>query len=107
MAIGYGDLKQGFLACKRVSETVARMELAKKIRVFVTGHAIDRVREQTGKPVEQDIEILREERVNELLHDVKIVSFTTDETAGVCTSTAVMPKRVKQLSPSSPEATPK
>ena len=92
MATGHGDLTQGALGCERVSDTVARMELAKQIRVLVKEHTIDRVREQTGKSVEQDIEIVIEELTRELLQDVKIVNRTVDKDSGTCYSTAVMPK---------------
>src|SRR5206468_5117945 len=73
IATGHGVLTKGHLICQRVSETAARAELAKQIRVLVKEHAIDRVRERTGQPLEQDIEIVREEMANELLSDVKIV----------------------------------
>jgi len=45
-----------------------------------------------GKTTEQDIEIVREEMVNELLRDVRIIDKRTDEAAGICSSVAVMPK---------------
>ena len=92
VATGHGVLAKGQLICQRVSETEARAELAKQIRVLVKEHAIDRVRERTGQPLEQDIEIVREEIANELLQDVKIVDRTEDQAAGTCSSTAVMPK---------------
>jgi len=92
MGTGQGDLSKGRLVCLRVSELVARAELAKQIRVWVKEHAVDRVRERTGAPTEQDIEVVREETVNELLQDVKIVNHRVDEAAGTCTSVAVMPK---------------
>ena len=91
VATGYGDLTKGHLTCQRVSETVARMELAKQIRVLVKEHAIHRVRERTGKPFEQDIEIVQEEIAQELLRDVKIVDYAMDEAAGICASTIMMP----------------
>ena len=90
MATGYGDLTKGPLICQRVSDTAARAELAKLIRVTIKEHAIDRVRERTGKPLEQDVEVVREELVNELLRDVKIVDRKVDKAAGTCSSTAVM-----------------
>ncbi len=89
---GQGDLSKGRLVCQRVSELAARAELAKQIRVWIKEHAVDRVRERTGAPVEQDIEVVREETVSELLQDVKIVDRRVDEAAGICSSTAVMPK---------------
>ena len=91
VATGYGDLTKGHLTCQRVSETVARMELAKQIRVLVKEHAIDRIRERTGELFEQDIEIVREEITQELLRDVKIVDRAIDEAAGTCSSTIMMP----------------
>lgn len=91
-ATGYGDLSKGQLICQRVADTAARAELAKLIRVTIKEHAIDRVRERTGQPIEQDIEVIREELVNELLLDVRIVDRNVDKPAGTCSSTAVMPK---------------
>ena len=89
-ATGYGELTKGQLICQRVSDTAARAELAKLIRVTIKEHAIDRVRERTGKPLKQDIEVVREELVNELLQDAKIVDRKVDKAAGTCSSTAVM-----------------
>jgi len=92
IATGYGDLSKGPLICQRVADTAARAEVAKLIRVTIKEHAIDRVRERSGKPLEQDIEVVREELVNELLRDVKIVDRRVDRAGGTCSSTAVMPK---------------
>ncbi len=72
-AIGHGDLSKGPLICQRVSDMAARAELAKLVRVQIKERAVDRVRERTGMPFEQDIEVVREELVNELLRDVEIV----------------------------------
>lgn len=94
LAIGHGDLTKGPLVCERVSDTAARAELAKQIRVFVKEHAIDRVRERSGQPFEQDIEVVREETTNEMLQDVRIIARTMDKAANICTSTAVMPKNL-------------
>src|SRR5256712_6948646 len=108
IGIGQGDLSKGRLVCRRVSELAARAELAKQIRVWVKEHAVDRVRERTGAPTEQDIEVVREETVNELLQDVKIVDQRVDEAAGTCTSVAVMPKRRVTPQPTtSPPETPR
>ena len=108
MGTGQGDLSKGRLVCRRVSELAARAELAKQIRVWVKEHAVDHVRERTGAPVEQDIEVVREETVNELLQDVKIVDHRVDEAAGTCTSVAVMPKsRVTPLPATSPHEAPR
>ncbi len=105
IATGHGVLAKGHLICQRVSETEARAELAKQIRVFVKEHAIDRVRERSGQPLEQDIEIVREEIANELLQDVKIIDRSIDEARGTCSSTAVMPKsRIAPKLGNSPEA---
>ena len=105
---GQGDLSKGRLVCRRVSELAARAELAKQIRVWVKEHAVDRVRERTGVPTEQDIEVVREETVNELLQDVKIVDQRVDEATGTCTSVAVMPKsRVTPQPTTSPPETPR
>jgi hypothetical protein len=66
------------------------------------------VRERTGREAEQDIEVTREEIVQEYLHGVKIVDRQIDEAGGTCTATAVMPKsRIAPKSePDSPELTP-
>ena len=105
---GQGDLSKGHLVCRRVSELAARAEVAKQIRVWVKEHAVDRVRERTGAPVEQDIEVVREETVNELLQDVKIVDQRVDEAGGTCTSVAVMPKSHVTPQPAmSPSETPR
>lgn len=90
--VGEGDLSKGRAACQRVSELAARTDLAKQIRVRVTEHAVDRLRERLGRAVEQDIEVVREEMVNELLRDVRIVDRRVDEASGTCTSVAVMPR---------------
>jgi hypothetical protein len=92
VAVGRGDLKKRPLVCERVADSVARMELAKQIRVLVKERAIDRVRERSGQPLEQDIEIVREELTNELLQEVKIVGRSVNQAAGTCSSTAAMPK---------------
>src|SRR3989454_9115683 len=105
---GQGDLSKGRLVCRRASELAARAELAKQIRVWVKEHAVDRVRERTAAPTEQDIEVVREETVNELLQNVKIVDQRVDEAAGTCTSVAVMPKRRVTPQPTtSPPETPR
>ena len=90
---GQGDLTKGKVVCQRVSELSARTDLAKQIRVLVKEHMIDRVRERSGRESEQDIELTREEIVQEYLQDVKIVDRRIDEEHKVCTATAVMPKK--------------
>jgi hypothetical protein len=88
---GQGDLSKGKLVCQRVSELAARADLAKQIRVLVKEHATDRVRERTGREPEQDIEVVREELVQEYLQGVKIVDRRVDEDHNTCSATAVMP----------------
>lgn len=89
---GQGDLAKGKIVCQRVSELSARTDLAKQIRVMVKEHMVDRVRERTGRDTEQDIELTREEIVQEYLSGVKIVDRHIDEENKVCTATAVMLK---------------
>jgi hypothetical protein len=92
VATGQGDLSKGTVRCEQVADVVARAELAKLIRVQIKEHATDRVRERSGQPLEQDIEIVREQLANELLQDVKIVARSTDQSKNTCSSTAVMPR---------------
>jgi hypothetical protein len=89
---GQGDLTKGKVVCQRVSELSARTDLAKQIRVLVKEHMIDRVRERSGRESEQDIELTREEIVQEYLQDVKIVDRWIDEESKTCSATAIMPK---------------
>lgn len=89
---GQGDLTKGKVVCQRVSELSARTDLAKQIRVLIKEHMIDRVRERSGRESEQDIELTREEIVQEYLQDVKIVDRRIDEENKICMATAVMPK---------------
>lgn len=89
---GQGDLAKGKLVCQRVSELSARTDLAKQIRVLVKEHMVDRVRERSGRESEQDIELTREEIVQEYLQGVTIVDRHIDEANHLCTATAVMPK---------------
>ena len=99
IGIGQGDLTKGPIVCQRVSELSARTDLAKQIRIFVKEHMVDRVRESSGKPADQDIELTREEIVQEYLQGVKIIDHHTDEEKKICTATAVMPKTKLQPSP--------
>jgi hypothetical protein len=94
---GQGDLSKGKAVCQRVSELSARTDLAKQIRVMVKEHMVDRVRERSGHEPEQDIELTREEIVQEYLQGVKIVNHGIDEESKTCTATAVMPKNQAQL----------
>ena len=96
---GQGDLTKGRVVCQRVSELSARTDLAKQIRVLVKEHMIDRIRERSGRESEQDIELTREEIVQEYLQDVKIVDRRIDEEAKTCTATAVMPRNRLQSKP--------
>ncbi|TKS60064.1 MAG: hypothetical protein EWM72_01652 [Nitrospira sp.] len=93
---GQGDLAKGKVVCQRVSELSARTDLAKQIRVMVKEHMVDRVRERSGRETEQDIELTREEIVQEYLQGVKIVDRQIDEENKICTATAVMPKTPMQ-----------
>ena len=96
---GQGDMAKGPIICQRVSELSARTDLAKQIRVLVKEHMVDRVRERTGREAEQDIELTREEIVQEYLQGVKIVDRRIDEDSKTCSATAVMPKSQIQPSP--------
>lgn len=98
---GQGDLAKGKLVCQRVSELSARTDLAKQIRVLVKEHMVDRVRERSGHESEQDIELTREEIVQEYLQGVTIVDRQIDEANHLCTATAVMLK-----TPLPPKQTP-
>ena len=91
---GQGDMAKGPIICQRVSELSARTDLAKQIRVLVKEHMVDRVRE-----AEQDIELTREEIVQEYLQGVKIVDRRIDEGSKTCSATAVMPKSQIQPKP--------
>jgi len=89
---GQGDMAKGPIVCQRVSELSARTDLAKQIRILVKEHMVDSVRERTGRDAEQDIEVTREEIVQEYLQGVKIVDRQIDEATKTCSATAVMPK---------------
>ena len=96
---GQGDMAKGPIICRRVSELSARTDLAKQIRILVKEHMVDRIRERTGREAEQDIELTREEIVQEYLQGVKIVDRQIDEGSKTCSATAVMPKSQIQPSP--------
>lgn len=89
---GQGDLTKGGAVCRRVAELSALADLAKQIRVLVKEHLVDRVRERSGKEPEQDIELTREEIVQEYLLGVTIVDYQIDEGQKTCSVTAVMAK---------------
>jgi hypothetical protein len=96
---GQGDLSKGKLVCQRVSELAARADIAKQNRVQVKEHATDRLRERTGREPEQDIEVVREEIVQEYLQGVTIIDRRIDDEAKTCTAVAVMPKTTLQAPP--------
>lgn len=89
---GQGDMAKGSIVCQRVSELSARTDLAKQIRILVKEHMVDRIRERSGKDAEVDVEVTREEIVQEYLQGVKIVDRQIDEEKKICSATAVMPK---------------
>lgn len=89
---GQGDMSKGKVVCERVAELSARADLAKQIRVMVKEHMIDRVHEGSGQEAKQDIEVTREEIVQEYLRGVLIVDRHTDEGNNLCIATAVMRK---------------
>lgn len=92
IGVGQGDLSKGRVVCERIAELAARADVAKQIRVLVKEEIRDRIRERTGRAIEQDIEIVREEHVSELLERVRIVERNIDTATGICTSKAMMPK---------------
>lgn len=96
---GQGDLHKGHVVCQRVAELAARADLAKQIRVLIKEHLVDRTRERTGKEVDQQIELTREEIVQEYLRDVKIVNRRINEEHKICVATAVMAKNQVPLKP--------
>jgi len=103
---GQGDMAKGPIICQRVSELSARTDLAKQIRILVKEHMVDRVRERTGREAEQDIELTREEIVQEYLQGVKIVDRQIDEDSKTCSATAVMPKSQIQPKPAPDDLEP-
>ncbi|MBA2487632.1 MAG: LPP20 family lipoprotein [Nitrospira sp.] len=103
---GQGDLSKGKLVCQRVSELAARADIAKQIRVLVKEHATDRLRERTGREAEQDIEVVREEIVQEYLQGVNIIERRADEETKTCSATAVMSKNQLLPKPSQESSDP-
>lgn len=97
VGMGYGDLTKGRMACERLSETAARADLAKQLRVWVHIMTKDRVRERLGAAVEQDVEVVRRETVDEVLYNAHIVSYAEDERSGLCRTVVVMPKLQKRF----------
>ncbi|HKO30256.1 MAG TPA: hypothetical protein VJU54_03900, partial [Nitrospiraceae bacterium] len=96
---GQGDMAKGQIMCQRVSELSARTDLAKQIRILVKEHMVDRVRERAGGAAEQDVEVTREEIVQEYLQGVKIVDRQIDVDSKTCSATAVMLKNQIQPKP--------
>jgi len=96
---GQGDMAKGRIICQRVSELSARTDLAKQIRILVKEHMVDRVRERIGGAAEQDVEVTREEIVQEYLQGVRIVDRQIDEDSKTCSATAVMLKNQIQPKP--------
>src|SRR5262249_9312511 len=92
-ATGYGPLGKGITLCQHSADLAARVELSKLVGVQVTEKSVDRIRERTGKNADQDIEVVREEQVNVVLSEARIVDRTIDKEAGTCSSTAVISKR--------------
>lgn len=101
---GQGDLSKGHVVCQRVAELAARADLAKQIRVLIKEHLVDRTRERTGKEVDQQIELTREEIVQEYLQDVKIVDRRIDDERKICTATAIMARNQIPVKPDSATA---
>jgi hypothetical protein len=96
---GQGDMAKGQIICQRVSELSARTDLAKQIRILVKEHMVDRVRERMGGTAEQDVEVTREEIVQEYLQGVKIVDRQIEEGGKTCSATAIMLKNQIQPKP--------
>ena len=92
VGMGQGDLSKGRIVCERVAELAARADVAKQIRIQVKEDIRDRIRERSGRDAEQDIEIVREERVSEWLEHVRIVEHNVDAVAGICSAKAMMRK---------------
>ena len=99
-ATGYASLRKGLMLCQHSADLAARIELSKLVRVEVNETSRDRQREKSGKEYEQDIEVVREARVNQVLTEVRIVDRQVDKEAGTCISTAEVPRR--NLFPPSP-----
>ena len=106
IGVGQGDMAKGPIVCQRVSELSARTDLAKQIRIFVKEHMVDRIRERSGKDADQDIELTREEIVQEYLQGVQIIDRQINEEKKVCTATAVMPRNKLQPVPQTNDSLP-
>jgi len=104
--IGQGDMAKGSDVCRRVAELSARTEIAKQIRVLVKEHMVDRLRERNGREADQDIELTREEIVQEYLHGVMIVDRRIDDSTHTCSATAVMPKKPPPVPPMPSDSSP-
>jgi hypothetical protein len=91
-AVGYGALSRGRFVCQRVADMAARAALAREVRTLVAERAVDHVRERSNKPVEQELDVIREERAEAALQGARIVDRREDQAAGVCSSIAVVPR---------------
>jgi len=101
---GEGDMAKGPSVCRRVSELSARTEIAKQIRILVKEHMVDHLRERNGREADQDIELTREEIVQEYLQGVMIIDRQIDEASHTCSATAVMSKKFLHVPPTQPES---
>jgi hypothetical protein len=106
IGVGQGDMTKGAIVCQRVSELSARTDLAKQIRILVKEHMVDRIREHSGKDADQEIEVTREEIVQEYLQGVKIIDRQVDQEKNICTATAVMPRSKLQITTPSSDPLP-
>ena len=106
IGVGQGDMTKGPIVCQRVSELSARTDLAKQIRILVKEHMVDHILERPGKEADQDIEVTREEIVQEYLQGVKIIDRQIDQEKNICTATAVMPRSKLQISTPSNDPPP-
>lgn len=97
---GQGDLTKGSVVCRRVAELAARADLARQIRVLIKERLTDRVRERSGRDPEQDLELIREEIVEEYLQGVEVVEIHVDEGHQACFVTVVMSKNQASIQPS-------
>lgn len=95
------DVSNGFARNYLLPRKKAVEANSRNIKEFE--HATDRLRERTGREAEQDIEVVREEIVQEYLQGVRIVERHTDEEAKTCSATAVM-ARPRLSAPASSES---
>ena len=105
IATGYATLTGTRETCRRISETVARAELAKQIKVDIREHFQHTIRQGRDASLEQTFEQRLEETTHEFLRHSTIVQFTVDAAAQTCSSIAVMPKHALS-EPIMPQTTP-